>query len=311
MAGIQPISVPQVRERGAVGRFWQMQSFGRAAGRALNTAFLIVGSFIFMVPFYWMVTTSIKDIRETFRSPPTFIPQSFTLAAYDAAWKFAPWLVYLQNTLLITVSVLIGTVLTSTLCAYGFARIRFKGRNLLFICLLATMMLPSQVTLIPTYLVFRELGWLDTLKPLIVPAFFGGGAFYIFLIRQFFTTIPMDLEDAARIDGCSRLLVWWKIMLPLAKPAVTTIAVFTIQGSWNDFFGPLIYLNKPEKFTLALGLAGFRDQAGSVGAVGKGEIGLYTAMMAASSLTTIPIIVLFVVAQKYFVEGIQLTGLKG
>jgi multiple sugar transport system permease protein len=305
---VSPVPVPGPTN---ARRFWQLQSFGRHAGRALNYALLAIGSFIFMIPFYWMVTTSIKDIKETYRFPPTFIPQSFTVAAYKAAWDFSPWLVYLQNTLLITVSVLIGTVLSSTLCAYGFARIRFKGRNLLFMGILATMMLPSQVTLIPTYLVFRSFGWLDTLKPLIIPAFFGGGPFFIFLMRQFFTTIPMDLEDAARIDGCGRLLVWWRIMLPLAKPAVTTIAVFTIQGTWNDFFGPLIYLNSPDKFTLALGLAGFRDQAGYVGAVGKGEIGLYTAMMAASSLATIPIIVLFVAAQKYFVEGIQLTGLKG
>jgi multiple sugar transport system permease protein len=169
-------------------------------------------------------------------------------------------------------------------------------------------MLPGQVTLIPTYVFFRELNWLNTFKPLIIPAWFGGGAFNIFLMRQFFSSIPAELVDAAYIDGCSRLGIWWRIMLPLSKPALTAITVFTIQGRWNDFFGPLIYLNSKEKLTLSLGLQMFQQLAS--GGTDYSEIGLYTAMMAASTVVTLPMIILFISAQKYFVQGIQMTGLK-
>ena len=305
-----PLAPSTPTTTGSPEHFWRLQSFTRTAGLIIGYLLRTIGALVFILPFYWMLTTSVKDVREAYRSPPTFYPQAITLAPYKTAWEFTPWLSHLQNTMVIMVTVLIGTLLSSTLCAYGFSRIRFKGRDVLFMCILASMMLPSQVTLIPTYLVFRYLGWLDSLKPLIIPSFFGGGAFNIFLMRQFFSTIPMDLEDAARIDGCSRLMVWWRIMLPLAMPAVTTISVFTIQASWNDFFGPLIYLNKPEKFTLALALASFQSQASYVSEIATGQIGLYTALMAAATMSTIPIIVLFVLAQRYFVEGIQLTGIK-
>jgi multiple sugar transport system permease protein len=285
------------------------QRLFKLAGRGIVYLMLVVGSLIFLLPFWWMLTTSIKELSEVFQFPPTFFPQSFTVAAYNLAWVREPWPTYLGNTLQIVFGVLAGVVISSTLCAYGFARLRFPGRDIVFIIMLSSLMLPSQVTLIPTYIFFRELGWLDTLKPLIVPAWFGGGAFNIFLMRQFFTSIPMDLVDAARIDGCSHLGIWRRIMLPLAKPAVTVITVLTFQGVWNDFFGPLVFLNSRSNFTLALGLQLFQLQASS-SASDYGEVGLFPAMMAACTLVTLPVIIVFVFAQRYFVEGIQMTGLK-
>jgi len=281
----------------------------RNAGRGLIYLALVAASVGYVLPFWWMLITSVKELQETFRYPPTLFPQSFTLVAYEKAWGYLPWLKFLGNTLTIVFGGLVGVVLTSTLCAYGFSRLRFPGRDLVFVITLSSMMLPSQVTLIPTYIFFRELGWLNTLTPLIVPAWFGGGAFNIFLMRQFFASIPAELLDAARIDGCSRLGTWWRIMLPLSKPALTVITVFTIQGRWNDFFGPLIYLNSQEKMTLALGLQMFQQLVSS--GAEYSDVGLYTAMMAASTVVTLPVIALFVSAQRYFVEGIQMTGIKG
>jgi multiple sugar transport system permease protein len=280
----------------------------RAIGRGINYLALILLSMIYLLPFWWMLITSVKTLEETFRVPPTLFPQSFTLVAYEKAWGYLPWLKFLGNTLTIVFGGLIGILITCTLCAYGFSRIRFPGRDLVFVIMLASMMLPGQVTLIPTYVFFRELNWLNTFKPLIIPVWFGGGAFNIFLMRQFFSSIPAELVDAAYIDGCSRLGIWWRIMLPLSKPALTAITVFTIQGRWNDFFGPLIYLNSKEKLTLSLGLQMFQQLAS--GGTDYSEIGLYTAMMAASTVVTLPMIILFISAQKYFVQGIQMTGLK-
>lgn len=246
--------------------------------------------------------------RRDLSRPSHAVPQTFTLVAYQKAWEYLPWLTFLGNTLTIVFGGLIGILVTCTLCAYGFSRIRFPGRDLVFVIMLASMMLPSQVTLIPTYVLFRHLNWLNTFKPLIIPSWFGGGAFNIFLMRQFFSSIPAELVDAAYIDGCSRLGIWWRIMLPLSKPALTAITVFTIQGRWNEFFGPLIYLNSMEKLTLSLGLQMFQQLAES--GTDYSDIGLYTAMMAASTVVTVPMIILFISAQKQFVQGIQMTGLK-
>ena len=281
----------------------------KSVGRGVTYLALIVGSFIFLLPLWWMFSTSIKELGEVFQFPPTFFPRSFTLTAYNLAWTREPWLTYLSNTLQIVLGVLLGVVISSTLCAYGFSRIRFPGRDTVFLVMLASIMLPSQVTLIPTYLFFGQLGWLDTLKPLIIPSWFGGGAFNVFLMRQFLASIPMDLVDAARIDGCSHLGIWRRIMIPLAKPAVTVITVFTFQGIWNDFFGPLIFLNSRSKFTLALGLQLFQLQASS-SASDYGEVGLFPALMAACTIVSLPVIIVFMFAQRYFVEGIQMTGLK-
>lgn len=282
----------------------------RTVRRGAIYAALVLMSFVYVLPVWWMLITSVKTLKETFRYPPTLFPQTFTLEGYQRAWEYLNWPRLLGNTLTIVFGGLVGIILTSTLCAYGFARLRFPGRDVVFIIMLASMMMPSQVTVIPTYIFFRELGWLNTFKPLIIPAWFGGGAFNIFLMRQFFASIPMELVDAARIDGCSRVGTWWRIMLPLSKPALTAITVFTIQGRWNDFFGPLIYLNSQEKFTLALGLQLFQQVAGNLNTQWS-DVGLYTALMSASTVVTLPMIVLFVSAQKYFVEGIQMTGIKG
>lgn len=282
----------------------------RTISHILIYAALIAGMVIFVLPLYWMVATSVKELKETFRYPPTLFPRTFTLQPYVVAWQYQPWLLYIRNTMFILIGALAGQLLTSTLCAYGFSRIQFPGRDVVFMLLLATMMLPSQVTLIPTYILFRELGWLNTFKPLIVPAWFGGGAFNIFLLRQFFSSIPSELEDAALIDGSSYLGVWWRLILPLSKPAITAVTVFAVQQHWNAFFGPLIYLDSNKKHTLGLALHMFNQLASSA-AADYSDVGLYTAMMAASTIVTLPMIILFVVAQKYFVEGIQMTGLKG
>jgi multiple sugar transport system permease protein len=195
----------------------------------------------------------------------------------------------------------VGTLLTSSLCAYGFARIRFPGRNFWFIATLASVMLPSQVTLIPLYIVFFRIGWLDTFLPLTVPVWFGGGAINIFLIRQFFLGIPVEIEDAARIDGANRLQIWWTIFLPLSLPALTTVAILSFQGTWADFYAPLIYLSSSDNYTLALGMSLFRSA--------------YTEetnyMMAISFLMTLPMILLFFFAQRYFISGVALGGVKG
>ena len=280
-------------------------------GRVVTYSALVFISAIYFLPMWWMLITSFKTLKETFSFPPTFFPRTFTMEGYVNAWEYMDWPQHFLNTMTIVVGALGGILLTSSLCAYGFARLRFPGRDLVFVIMLASMMLPQQVTIIPTYLVFHRLGWLDSFKPLIIPAWFGGGAFNIFLLRQFFSSIPQDLVDAARIDGCTRLGTWWRVMLPLSKPALTAVTVFVIQGQWNDFFGPLIYINSKSKLTLALALNTFQAVAGSAAAnAAYQDISLYTALMAAATVVTLPIILLFIVAQKYFVEGIQMTGIK-
>jgi multiple sugar transport system permease protein len=213
-----------------------------------------------------------------------------------------PFILFLRNTLVIVVLTVLGATLSAALCAYGFARLRFRGREPLFILLLATMMVPGQVTMIPVYILFKELHWINTFLPLIVPAWFGGGAFSIFLLRQFFQGIPFEMEEAARIDGCGPLSTWWRIILPLSIPALATIGIFTFMGSWNDFMGPLIYVNDTNKFTLALGLNLF-----------KGQYGTDTPhlMMAATLVVLMPVLILFFVAQKQFIQGIVVSGVKG
>lgn len=264
---------------------------------------LILIALLSIVPLWWMIATSLKTKPEVYLFPPTLWPRDPVWSNYITAWtypatRFTQWTL---NTLLITVSVLVGTLLTSSLCAYGFARIRFPGRNFWFVATLASVMLPSQVTLIPLYIVFYRIGWLDTFLPLTVPVWFGGGAINIFLIRQFFLGIPIEIEDAARIDGANRLQIWWTIFLPLSLPALTTVAIFSFQNSWTDFYGPLIYLSNAENYTLALGMSMFRSAYSE-------EMNY---MMAISFLMTLPMIVLFFFAQRYFISGVVLGGVKG
>ncbi len=213
-----------------------------------------------------------------------------------------PFRQFLWNTLIIVFFSVLGGTLSAALCGYGFARVRFRGREPLFIILLATMMIPGQVTMIPVYILFKELRWIDTFLPLIVPAWFGGGAFSIFLLRQFFRQIPYEMEEAAKIDGCSPLATWWRIVLPLSFPALATVSIFSFMGAWNDYMGPLIYINDTSKYTLALGLSLF-----------KGQYGVDTPhlMMAATLVVLLPVLILFFFAQKHFIQGIVVSGVKG
>lgn len=269
-------------------------------GRLLTFLLLIVGAAIVLVPLLWTVSTSLKSPAEVFQD--SFIPKVWHWENYKNAVTAVPFFLFLKNTLIILIPVMIGTVFSSALCAYGFARFSFKGKRFLFLVLLATMMLPGQVTMIPMFIIFKEAGWVDTFLPLIIPSFFGGGAFNIFLIRQFMRGIPKDLDEAAFMDGASRWSIFTRIMLPLSKPPLIAVAIFTFMGVWNDFQGPLIYLNTNTKYTLALGLSMFK--------------GLYNVewnmLMAATVLIMLPAIIVFFFLQKYFIEGISLSSaMKG
>lgn len=261
---------------------------------------LIAGTVIFSIPFLWMLSTSLKRPQDLFLDPPMWIPNPFVLENYLEVYNMVPFLTFVKNSTVITGLSLLGQLVSSSLVAFGFARLRFWGRDTVFLLVLATMMLPGFVTIIPTFVLFKWLNWLNSNKPLIIPNLFGA-PFYIFLLRQFFLSLPRELDEAAEIDGCSAFGIYRRIVLPLAKPALATVAVFSFINHWNDFFGPLIYLNSLEKMTLALGLALIKTQFHMV----------QHYMMAASVMSVIPILIIFFVAQKYFVQGIALTGRTG
>ncbi len=267
---------------------------------------LLTGCVVFILPFLWMVVTSLKPDDQIFLFPPHWIPEPFKWDNYLRAANFMPpethkGLVFVWNTLYLTLMNVLGVVLSSSMVAFAFARLRWPGRDVIFLIVLATMMLPMAVTMIPVFLIFRSLGWVDTLKPLWVPAFLGGGAFNIFLLRQFFMTIPRDLEEAARIDGCSFWGIYWRIMLPLIKPALAAVTIFTFMGAWNDFMGPLIYISSPWKMNIAYALRLFQTVHG----------GEWALMMAAATMATLPVLVVFFFTQRHFIEGVTLTGMKG
>jgi multiple sugar transport system permease protein len=268
--------------------------------RSLIYLALLAGAAWFLMPLLWMVTSSLKPQAEIFQYPPVLLPLPPRWQNYSELFKVWPFWLYLRNTMTITVPSVIGQVISSSLVAYGFSRIRWPGRNIVFILVLATLMLPFQVTMIPLYIIFRQLGWIGTFAPLIVPNFFAS-AFDVFLLRQFFLGIPQDLSDAARVDGCGHLRIYWYIVLPLSKPALVTIALFEFLANWNDFLGPLIYLQDNSTYTLSLALQDFQSH--------------YTPephlLMAASTLMVVPIIIVFLFAQRTFIRGITLTGLKG
>lgn len=260
-----------------------------------------IGGILAMLPFLWMLSTSLKDSSVVFQIPPQWIPERFAWENYPNAIKAIPFIRYTFNSAFITVMKMIGEVFTAALVAYGFARFRFPGRKVLFLILLATIMIPGEITLIPVFIMFKKIGWIDTFKPLIIPAYFGGSAVFIFFLRQYFASIPKELEEAARIDGCNSFQIFYKIFLPISKPALATIGIWSFQGSWNDLLGPLIYLNSLDKFTLQIGLTMYQ----SLNKVEWGQL------MAASLLVMLPVLILFFSAQKYFTEGIKLTGVKG
>jgi len=256
--------------------------------------------FIFLGPFFWLVSTSFKSNVAMFKMPPQWIPHPATLEHYRAALVDFPALKYTWNTLVIVFFSTGGTLLSCSMGAYAFSRLRWPDKTLFFALMLATMMVPAQVSMIPMFVAYSKIHWVDTFLPLTVPAFFGN-AFFIFLLRQFFLTLPEDLLEAARLDGAGEWRVFWRIILPLSKPALLTVTLFSILRSWNDFMGPLIYLTSEEHRTLALGLAHLRG-------VQETEWGL---LMAASLLMVLPALLLFFVAQRFFIEGIALTGTKG
>lgn len=251
-------------------------------------------------PFLWMISTSLMEQADIFRVPPKWIPDRIDLRNYRAIMEVLPLGKLLLNSFTIAVSATIGQLCSCTLAAYAFARMKFRGSATVYFVLLATMMIPAQVTMIPAFLIMKSLGLIDTLYALIVPAFFGG-AFGTFLLRQFFATIPKDLEDAARIDGCGKFRILWSIFLPLSRPALATLALFTFMTYWNDLLGPVIYLSSVENATLTMGLANL--QSGVM-------VTRYDLLMAGSVLSVLPILLLLILGQKWFVRGIATTGLK-
>jgi multiple sugar transport system permease protein len=272
---------------------------------------LIVGAVMMLLPLAWMISSSLKLEQRVFQFPPRLIPDPIRWMNYVDALTYKPFGVYLRNTVFIVLMNELAIVLASSFCAYGFARMRFPGRDFWFGLVLATLMVPQVVMMVPLFVIFSRLKWIDSFLPLTVPFFFGGGAFNIFLMRQFFRTIPEELADAARIDGCSEFMIYARIMLPLAKPALTTVAIFTFLATWNDFTGPLLYINSPERFTLAVGLANFRVSFGGGMGGTTGGRSRWDLLMAFATTMTAPVLVVFFLAQRYFVQGVVLTGLKG
>jgi len=284
----------------------------RLIGRLLLHLVVAVGGFALLIPFFWMVSTAVKPEQQIFLYPPKWIPEPILwrnfldvlrpqpLTATGASFMGMNFLLNLRNTSIITAANIVGSLLSCSLVAFGFARLRARGKDLLFMIVLASMMLPWPVLLIPQFLLFYHLKWVDTFLPLTVPSFFGI-PFFIFLLRQFFMTLPRELDDAARIDGCSTFRLFWAIILPLSKPVLTTIAIFSFMTHWNDFLGPLVYLNHPNKFTLALGLRAFQTSFRT----------RFDFTMAASTLVMLPCLLVFFFLQRYFIQGIVVYGIKG
>jgi multiple sugar transport system permease protein len=260
---------------------------------------LILIGLLFLTPFVWLVITSIETTQEIFSTRPILFPSKVVWSNYPHAIQDFPFFRYTYNTLFICFFSIAGTLLSCPLVAYSFARMRYPGRNILFFLMLATMILPSQVTMVPLYIMWDRLGFVNTYWPLVLPHFFGN-AMYIFLLRQFFMSIPFELSEAAKIDGASEFRTFLQVVVPLAKPVIYTVALFQFLGCWSDFMGPLIYLNDPNKWTLSIGLQSFIGDHNV-------EWGL---LMAASTLFTLPIIVIYFFIQRKFIEGITLTGLK-
>ncbi|MBO7745331.1 carbohydrate ABC transporter permease [Paenibacillus sp. MWE-103] len=272
----------------------------KLAGSTVSHLVLAALSAACLVPFLWMISTSLKTKAGMWEFPPRWIPSPPLWHNYQDAFTLAPFGTYVANTLTLEALTIAGQVISCTLIAYGFSRFRFRGRDALFFLMLATMLIPEQVTMIPTFLFYSKLNWIDTYLPLVVPAFFGN-AFYVFLMRQFLLTIPKDLDEAAKIDGANELQILWRVLVPILRPSLTIIVVYTFTGVYNDFLSPLIYLNSPEKFTLAIGLANFVSSRSTE----------WNLLMAASTVILIPLLVIYYVAQKNLIGGIASLGIKG
>lgn len=272
----------------------------RRLHRIIVYALLIGLSWIFILPFMWMISTSLKQSQDVFTFPPRFLPTSFEWRNYIRGWTVMPFNTFLMNSLIVTLANVVGNLLSCSIVAFGFARLRARGRDFLFLLVLATLMIPREVTIVPTFILFTKFGLVNTLWPLILPAWFGY-PFFIFLLRQFFMSIPHDLDEAARIDGASSWRIFTNIIVPLSKPALGTVAIFAFIGNWNNLLDPLIYLRSTEKFTLALALNLFHGQ----------HLTEYNLLMAVSIIQLLPILIIFFLAQKFFVRGVALSGMGG
>ncbi|MBS4218351.1 carbohydrate ABC transporter permease [Bacillus sp. FJAT-49711] len=261
---------------------------------------LIIFSLMYIIPFLWLLSGSLKSSSELFANPPIWIPKELQWSNYVNAFSQFPFLLYLRNTLIITFSTIIGAVISNSLIAYGFSRIQWKGRDTVFIIVLATLMLPFQVLMVPLFILFKNLGWIGTFLPLTVPAFFGN-AFFIFLLRQFFLGIPHELSESAKIDGASEFYIYWKVILPLSKPILTTVVIFSFINAWGDFIGPLVFLSDNKLYTLSLGIQQIMSENDP----------RWPLLMAVGVAMTLPVIIIFFVLQKYFIQGITFTGSKG
>jgi len=273
--------------------------------RALRMTFvyavIAIGMLAVMSPFFWMVSTSLKRRIDVVQIPMKWIPNPFLWSNYPEVFELLPFWTFIYNTIKLVFWGVLGGTVASSVAAFAFARLRWPGRDKLFLLVLATMMLPGQVTMIPRFIIFKELDWLDTYLPLLVPAFLGGSAFHIFLLRQYFMTIPLELDDAARIDGCSRLGIFARIILPLSKPALVAVVIFTVRSRWNAFMMPMIYLYDYRKYPISLGLRLFQTSI---------DVD-WAHLMAAATMSILPMLVLFYFAQDYFIRGVVFTGVKG
>jgi ABC-type glycerol-3-phosphate transport system permease component len=278
---------------------WQSQRLRSRVSAGLSHLVLLAGAVIMVIPFLWMLSTSFKAPGQTFVYPPQWIPDPFVWQNYPEMWTALPFNWFFLNSLKIATLATLGQLISCALGAFAFSVLRFRGRDALFLILLATLMVPRQVTLIPNFILFAKIGWVGTHLPLWVPSFWGG-AFGVFLLRQFFLTIPLDLAESARIDGANLFQIFSHIYLPLSKPALATLAIFTFMWTWNDLLSPLIYVNELDKLTLTVGLSLFRNQYNSK----------WTLMMAGAVVSILPILLVFFFAQKYFIRGIAMSGIK-
>lgn len=283
--------------------WWRRKSIQETFSLWASTIIVTIGAVITAIPLLWMLSTSLKEDGDVFLLPLQWWPRPILWSNYPEALVYQPFFTYFWNSVQVSMLSVVGAVLTASLVAYAFARLRAPGKNLLFGILLSTLMLPGEVTLVPIYLIFRWVGWLDTYRPLIVPSWFGGSAFYIFLLRQFFMTLPTELDDAAKIDGANLFSIYWRILMPLSRPALASVAVFAFFSNWSNFQAPLIYLTTIEKFTIPVGLRLY------LSTIGNNMHWNY--LMAATIVSIIPPVLIFFTSQRFFVEGAVLTGVKG
>ncbi len=279
---------------------------GEWVAEIIKYVVLILLAVSFVMPFYWMVSSALKNDAQVYVAPPIWIPSPAFWSNFPNAWTSQPFTQYMFNTLFYyAIPATIGVVLSSSFVAYGFSRIQWKWRDTLFYLCLATMMVPFQVQMVPLFMIFKKLGWINSFLPLVVPAFFGS-PYYIFMLRQFFRTIPAELSDAARIDGASEFDILWRIMLPLSRPALTVVALLSFIGAWNDYLGPLIYVHDESKYVLALGVENLQRTFSFNSTVSNA----YPYLMAVSTLVVLPIVIIFFFGQRVFIEGISMTGIK-